>query len=56
MKKTYSTPKVETILLCTPIVMQSQSKMQGGGDDSGSGIAESKEWQGGFLWEEKEEE
>lgn len=56
MKKTYSTPEIETMLLCAPIVMQNQSNMQGGDDDSGNGIADSKEWQGGFLWEDKEEE
>ena len=35
--------------------MQSQSKLHGG-EDSGSGITDSKEWQGGFLWDDTNEE
>ncbi len=52
MKKTYSTPEIQTVLFATPVVMQNQSSMQSGGNDSGSGIADSKEWQGGFLWDD----
>ena len=56
MKKTYSTPEIQTVLFATPVVMQNQSSMQSGGNDSGSGIADSKGWQGGFLWEEESKE
>ena len=55
MKKTYSTPEIQTVLFAAPVVMQNQSSIQNGGDDSGSGNADSKEWQGGFLWNDKEE-
>lgn len=56
MKKTYSTPDIQIVLFAAPVVMQSQSQMQGGDDDSGSGTADSKEWQGGFLWNAEEED
>lgn len=52
MKKTYSTPEIQTVLFATPVVLQNQSSMQSGGNDSGSGIADSKEWQGSFLWDD----
>lgn len=55
MKKTYSTPELQIVLFVSPVVMQSQSNLQGGGNDSGSGNADSKEWKGGFLWDDTEE-
>ncbi len=55
MKKTYSTPEIQIVFFAAPVVMQSQSQIQGGDDDSGNGNADSKEWQGGFLWEDFEE-
>jgi hypothetical protein len=56
MKKTYSTPEIQIVLFAAPVVMQSQSSIQNGSDDGGSGIAESKGWQGGFLWNAEEED
>ena len=56
MKKTYSTPEIQIVLFAAPVVMQSQSSIQNGGDDSGNGNADSKGWQGGFLWNAEEEE
>ena len=56
MKKTYSTPEIQIVFFAAPVVMQSQSSIQNGGDDSGSGNADSKEWQGGFLWDEYKED
>lgn len=56
MKKTYSTPDIQIVLFAAPVVMQSQSSIQNGGDDSGNGNADSKGWQGGFLWNAEEEE
>ena len=55
MKKTYSTPEIQIVFFAAPVVMQSQSQIQGGDDDGGCGIADSKGWQGGFLWEDFEE-
>ena len=37
MKKTYSTPEIQIVFFAAPVVMQSQSQIQGGGDDSGNG-------------------
>ena len=53
MKKTYSTPEIESVVLRTTPLL-STSDLTGGGDDSGSGNADSKEWQGGFVWEDYE--
>ena len=42
MKKTYITPEIETFVLNAPVLMQSTSDIQSGGNDEGDGVAESK--------------
>ena len=51
MKKIYIIPKIESYVISAPTLM-STSNIQDGGDDSGDGIAESKDFQGSLLDED----
>jgi len=51
MKKTYSAPTLEDIrLACSSFLM-----ISGGGQGNEGDDAESREWQGGFLWDDTKE-
>ena len=52
MKKTYITPEIETFVLNAPVLMQSTSDIQSGGNDEGDGVAESKTFYGNTVFDE----
>ena len=58
MKKTYLSPKIEMILLKSMPLMNVTSpnaNLNGGGDDGGTGVGDSKAWAGTLLWDDTEE-
>lgn len=52
MKKTYITPEIEIFVLNAPVLMQSTSDIQKGGDDEGDGVAESKTFFSSTVFDE----
>ena len=51
MKKTYSTPELQTVILHTTPLLTT-SNMTNGGTKTEDFTADSKEWQGSFLWDD----
>ena len=52
MKKTYITPEIKTFVLNAPVLMQSTSDIQRGGNDEGDGVAESKTFYGSTVFDD----
>ena len=52
MKKKYITPEIKTFVLNAPVLMQSTSDIQSGGNDEGDGVAESKTFYGNTVFDE----